>query len=115
MATNITTYRNSSNTYALSVKQSDGSAQNITNAAIRMTARTSWSAGNTVFQLSVGSGITITDAANGKASITITPAHLSSIALAPTDLHYDVQVKLSGASNYVTVVAGVLTVLPGVS
>jgi hypothetical protein len=111
MATDISMNISSSATWTVTVKTSSGGVQDITSALMRMTAQRLWSSSN-VFQKTVGAGITLTTPASGIATIVVPPSDLSTLSNVPTPLHYDVQVKLSGAADYVTVVEGTLLVKP---
>jgi hypothetical protein len=92
----------------------DGENIDITTAALTLTAK--WDVRNTgnVFQLTVGSGLTITDGPTGQVSATISSAQTSTgIPLHQVPLYYDVEMVLN--SEVSTVLFGVLTISPNVT
>ncbi len=116
MSQNLIVKRGDTSIFGLTVTQS-GAAYNLTGATIRMTAK--WNLadadGSAVFfRTSPSTGISITSAAGGLATITLSAANTSSLPATPVNLFYDVQVT-DGSSNPFTVQDGILTVLPDVS
>lgn len=101
-------------TFTLTVTQA-GAAYNLTGCSIRFTAKWSYSDadGSAVFSRTVGSGITVTNAAGGIATVALAPSNTSSLPASRTDLVYDIQV--TNGSNPFTVVQGTLSVYPDVS
>lgn len=93
----------------------DGAAVNLTGAELRMTAKYDLfnADGSALFtrdNLGVG-GITVTDAPNGTATVTVIPSNTSGLEAHRYDLSYDIQLKTSGGEIY-TVLYGTLTVYP---
>ena len=115
MAVAISMTRGDTFTFNLAVTQS-GAAYNLTGASIRMTAKWNYTDADNaaVFSRTIGSGITVTNAAGGLATVSIAPSNTSSLPATTTNLYYDIQVTDSGANIY-TVAYGVLTVNPDVS
>jgi hypothetical protein len=94
-----------------------GTAVNLTGSALRMTAK--WKPDDldaaAVFAGATGGfGITITDAANGLATIALVPANTNSLPYHEVRLYYDIQLLDSG-SNVSTLLTGTLIVLPDIS
>jgi hypothetical protein len=116
MPFNFTMTRGDNATLTLTVTQ-NGAAFNLTGCSIRMVAKRAYSDadGSAVFVRTVGSGITITDATNGIASITIAPNNTSGLPRGyRTILVYDVQVT-TGTGSVFTVIDGELVVKPDVA
>lgn len=95
---------------------SAGAPFNLTGCSIRVTAK--WDYANldaaAVFTRTIGSGVTVTNAAGGLATVVIAPSNTSTLPANPVNLYYDIQVT-DGSSNVYTVNSGILTVSPDVS
>lgn len=115
MSVNLTTYRDRTFTFNVAVTQS-GAAYNLTGATLRMTAKYNYtdSDAQAVFALTSGTGITVTNAAAGLATVTISPSKTLTLPFNQVNLVYDIQVTDAGG-NVWTVVDGILYVLPNVS
>lgn len=92
-----------------------GVPQNITGWSVRFTGRTAIPAGTVVndtgatFAYAVGSGITITSAANGQVLIAISGADTYGLAAGDTVLLCDMQV-VDGAGRVRTITTGKITI-----
>jgi hypothetical protein len=108
-------YRDRTFTFSLAVTQ-NGVAFNLTGASIRMTAKWQYSDpdASAVFALTVGAGITVTNAAGGLATVTIAANKTASLPANLVPLVYDIQVT-DASSNVWTVADGTLYVQPNVS
>jgi hypothetical protein len=84
---------------------------NLTGATITMTAKWNLMDSSNVFQLSVGNGITISDAAAGEITVLFPTSATSSLPPTEVTLKYDVQVITAAAKTY-TVARGDLVVVP---
>lgn len=115
MSVNLNIYRDRTFQFQIAVTQ-NGTTFNLTGAAIRMTAKYNYTDadGAAVFQLHVGSGITVTSPTGGLATVTIAPSNTSSLPQNPLTLYYDIQVT-DASSNVWTVVDGTLYVTPNVT
>lgn len=93
-----------------------GAAFNLTGCSIRMTAKWNHADADSaaVFTRTVGSGITVTNAGGGLATVIVAPANTLSLPANTVNLYYDIQVTDAG-SNVYTVNSGKLTVSPDVS
>ena len=102
--------------FTLTVTQNNA-AFNLTSATIRMTAKWRYDDADVdaVFTVSTStSGIVITNAAGGLATVTLVPSKTSSLPANRVDLYYDIQVT-DASNNVYTVTDGTLIVLPDVS
>lgn len=95
----------------------DGVPVDLTGGTVRMTAK--WAVANAdnaaVFQLSSATtGITVTDAVNGKISVTIASDKTSSLPAKKVELPYDIQF-VDSTSKVFTVLYGTLTIVPDVT
>lgn len=92
----------------------DGAAQDITGASARFTAkhRSTDADGAAVFVKTVGSGITLTDAAAGVLTVELSAADTDSLDV-PVTLLWDLQITSGGAPK--TIAAGTLLVQPDIS
>lgn len=109
----LTMVRGDTYSFNIAITQ-DGDPFNLTGYTLTMT--TKWNVRDTgnVFQLtSPASGIVITDAVNGLATVTVSPSHTSSLPPHVVDLRYDIQAS-SGSTIY-TPIRGILRVLPDVT
>jgi hypothetical protein len=88
-----------------------GVAVDLTGASVWFTAKRHLTDADAsaVFQLTVGAGIVLTNAAGGVATATILPAHTSGLTGESTRLHFDVQVKPAAGTVH-TVARGALVV-----
>lgn len=116
--TNLTMIRGNTESFNIQI-QLNGTPVNITGGTLRLTAK--WkitdSDGAAVFTVfSPSSGITITNAANGQASIIIARSltNINAIPYRRVDLPYDLEYTDSNGNVY-TVLYGLLTILPNVS
>lgn len=92
-----------------------GEAYNLTGKSMWFTAKTSYAVADPgTFQKTIGNGITIVSAANGRATIVISPSDTNSLGNSKTALVYDVQVK-DASGNIYTVASGNLIVVPDVT
>jgi hypothetical protein len=93
-----------------------GSVYSLVGSSMWFTAKYSYSDpdSSAVFQKTIGSGITLTDAVNGKATVLILPTDTSGLANAKVMLVYDLQVK-DASGNIYTVARGNLIFLPDVT
>jgi len=98
------------------VVTSGGVAFNLTGATIWMTAKLAFGDpdSSAIFQKKTGSGIVITNPANGAATITLAATDTSPLPAFKTLLLYDIQVKDQQGGIY-TVASGNLIVLPDVT
>lgn len=89
-----------------------GSPVNLTGASLWVTAKHKKSDldSQAVFQLTIGSGIVVTDAAGGIAAATVVPSNTTALRGADTSLYFDVQLKESGGATTSTLVKGDLLV-----
>lgn len=110
----FTIYRG--DTVALNITiTASGLAYNLTGKTMWFTAKTSYSIADPgTFQKKLGSGITVTDAANGRAQIVISASDTNSLGNSKVALVYDCQVKDSSGNIY-TVASGNLIVIPDVT
>lgn len=109
----LTMVRGDTYSFNIAITQ-DGDPFNLTGYTLTMTAK--WNVRDTgnVFQLtSPASGIIITDAVNGLATVTVSPSNTSSLPPHVVDLRYDIQAS-SGSTIY-TPIRGILRVLPDVT
>lgn len=104
--------RGDTRVYDLAFKDAAGAALNITDASIWFTAKRSRSDADAdaVFQLTIGAGITVTNAVGGLATAEVTPGHTDDITIW-TLLYYDIQIKDSTGKTY-TVEEGTIAVIP---
>ena len=94
----------------------NGAAINLTGGTLRMMAKYSTydDDASAVFNLSSpSSGIVVTDAPNGKATVTISPANTVSLPEHRVDLAYEIRLTESGGAVD-SLTFGTLTVLPNV-
>jgi hypothetical protein len=98
------------------VVTASGSAYSLVGCSIWFTAKSSYSLADTgaQFQKTIGSGITVTNAALGRFSVRISPADTSSLGNSKTLLVYDCQVK-DASGNIYTIASGNLIILPDVT
>jgi hypothetical protein len=82
----------------------------LTGAGIWFAAKTSPGANTVIFQKSVGSGITVTDAACGAGMIELVPSDTQWVRVRTARLYFDMDVEAAGAIY--TVAAGRLVVEP---
>ena len=109
----LTMYRGDTQAFDVTVTQG-GSAYNLNNAAgLYFTARKEYGS-PVVFQKSVGSGIAVTNAAGGLATITLSPADTSSITPTPVKMVVDLEVETTGGAIY-TAYRGTLAVEPDIT
>jgi hypothetical protein len=87
-----------------------GNPVDLTGAGIWFTAKASQGASTVIFQKSVGSGITVTDAASGAGMIELVPGDTHGLGARTVRLYFDLEVELAGAVY--TVAAGRLVVEP---
>ena len=113
---NLKVVRGRAVTLPVVVKTPDDAAVNLTGGTLRFTVK--WSPydadGAAVFQLSSpSSGITITDATNGKASVNIVAGNTAQTQVPQhrADLVYSLQFTNSGSSPF-EVLYGLFTILP---
>lgn len=67
-----------------------------------------------VFMKTLGGGVTVTDAANGLVTVTLSPTDTETLPSSRVILDWDLQVKTAGGAIY-TVALGKLTVFPDVT
>jgi hypothetical protein len=110
-------FRGDSRSIAVAALQPDGvTAQNISGWALWFTGKLNIldPDGSAVFQRTIASGITVTNAALGLATVALAPASTDSLMAAGTqtsvDLFCDLQGK-DGAGNVATLATGKITVL----
>lgn len=98
------------------VVTASGSAYSLVGCTIWFTAKTSFSLADSgaTFQKKIGSGITVTSAANGRFTVRISPTDTYSLGNSKTLLVYDCQVK-DASGNVYTVASGNIIVLPDVT
>ncbi len=89
-----------------------GVAYSLTGAAIKLTAKRNTNDADSaaVFQLAIGSGITVMNAAGGLATARVSPSHTSGIVGESVKLYFDVQIIDSLSAVY-TAAKGTLVVL----
>jgi hypothetical protein len=116
VATNLIMTRGDTYTFTLAVTQA-GVAFNLTGCTLRMTAKYNVTDLDSaaVFSLtSPSTGIAITNAAAGLATVSIPPSGTSTLPGAQIPLFYDIQVTDSSSDVY-TVASGTLYVQPDIS
>lgn len=117
---NITTLemsRGDSRKWTFAVTYSDtGAVYSLAGASMWFTAKKRITDADVaaVFQKTIGSGITLTDAANGLGYIELSPADTSALSSGKQNLEFDLQLKSSAGKIY-TVAFGKLTVYPDVT
>jgi hypothetical protein len=100
---------------SIAAKKADGTPQSLTGATLTFTAKDRLTdADPGVIQKTTGGGITIDDAANGLASVTILPADTSGFT-GPRTLLWDVQMDVAAFGDKKTLDSGKLYVLPDVT
>lgn len=106
------TYQGDTLTFTVTVKNSNGSAYPITGSSSSMKIKRL--SGAEVLSLTVGSGITYTNAAGGIMTVTITAAQSAAL---PTEkvLAYDLQLEQSSGTIITTLVRGTITVTPQIT
>lgn len=113
---NITLTRGDSRTLSITVLDSDGSAADLTGASIWWTAKRDINDADAdaIISKTVGSGITVTNAAGGLATVTIAPDDWTDAE--DSDKHYvwDLQVK-SDTGTVTTVASGRIIITPDVT
>ena len=87
-----------------------GNPLDLTGAGLWFTAKTSPTATATVFQKTLGAGITVTDPASGVGLIQLAPGDTSALASRQVQLYFDLEVE--AAEAVYTVAAGRLVVEP---
>lgn len=106
----LTMYRGDSAVFNLAAKQSDGSALNLTTGTLYFTVKSNSRQADVdaLCQKSSGSGITVTDAAGGLFTVTLSPSDTVD-AYAPSYMLWDVQYVTSGGNVY-TLAGGALLI-----
>lgn len=104
---NVEIYRGDNRTFQVTVKDGDGVAVDITGAAIKFSVKEEISDTDYEIQKTVGSGITITDAANGIYEVYLLPADTQNMGVGIYE--YDSELTTAGGNVY-TVVRGEFTV-----
>ena len=104
---NIEIYRGDNRTFKVTVKDGDGVVVDITGASIKFSVKEEISDTSYVIQKTVGSGINITDAANGEYEVYIVPADTQNLDTKVYE--YDSELTTSAPKVY-TVVRGEFTV-----
>ena len=94
--------------------EQDGAALDITGASIAFSVKWAYTDAANIFQLTVGSGITVNSAPAGTVTITIAASNTSTLPLSTVNLKYDIQLTEAGGNVYV-VARGDLVVEPNVS
>ena len=109
---NFALYQGDTLTFTVTVKNSNGSAYPITGT--NSTMKIKRLSGAEVLSLTVGSGITYTNAAGGIMTIAITAAQSAAL---PTEkaLAYDLQLEQSSGTIITTLVRGTITVTPQIT
>lgn len=90
-----------------------GNPVDLTAAGIWFTAKTSPASASSVFQKSVGAGITITDQVGGNGSIRLFPADTADLPSRRTQLYFDLEITLGG--EVYTIASGRLIVEPDIT
>lgn len=95
----------------------NGEPLDISSYNIRFTAKWARSDADVdaVFSLTVGSGITKTDALNGEIQVIVASSLTSTLPMHNVELEYDIQIQNTGNSEVFTVRSGILRVLADVS
>lgn len=95
----------------------NGEPLDISSYNIRFTAKWARSDADVdaVFSLTVGSGITKTDAINGEIQVIVASSLTSTLPTHNVELEYDIQIQNTGNSEVFTVRSGILRVLADVS
>tara|TARA_R110000851_G_C13089506_1_gene566730 strand:+ start:1209 stop:1574 length:366 start_codon:yes stop_codon:yes gene_type:complete len=88
---------------------SDDVALDITGATIEMQVRENAKSATPLIDLSIGSGITITDAANGTFLVEVTPAQ-TILLPAPKSVMYDLDIVRTQDNKRVTLLVGTVTI-----
>ena len=109
---NFALYQGDTLTFTVTVKNSNGSAYPITGTTASMKIKRL--SGAEVLSLTVGFGITYTNAAGGIMTIAITAAQSAAL---PTEkaLAYDLQLEQSSGTIITTLVRGTITVTPQIT
>jgi hypothetical protein len=108
-------HRGDTLSFDLAVTDGVGAPVNLAGASLRFTAKRSTSQADSaaLIALTIGDGITVTDAAGGLAHVEATPAKTSGLEAATLSLTWDEQ--LTTGTQVFTVASGYLTVMPDVS
>lgn len=104
---NIEIYRGDNRTFLVAVKDGDGAVVDITGASIKFSVKEEISDTDYVIQKTVGSGITITGAANGIYEVYLVPADTQNIDVGVYE--YDSELT-TAAGNVYTLIRGEFTV-----
>lgn len=110
---NLEMYRANTKRWGLTVT-TNGIAENLTGGLLFFTAKSSPAAADNILQKSIGSGITVTDALGGLATVKLDPADTVGLPDKPTKLSYDVEYQNASGEIY-TIASGALTVFPDVT
>lgn len=108
-------YRGDSPTFFLEAKQSNGDPLDISTGLLFFTAKkhARYSDEDAVFQKTIGSGIVVTNGANGEFDVTLDAVDTSSL-YAPAMLVWDVQWVSTGGKAF-TLLDGTLLIKPDVT
>lgn len=98
------------------VVTANGSPYSLVGCYIWFTAKTSYNLGDSgaVFQKTIGSGITVTSAANGRFTVRINPSDTSGLGNSKVLLVYDCQIRDASGSIF-TIASGNLIFVPDVT
>ena len=91
----------------------DGSARNLTGYDIRMHVRAGYGSAETLLELEIGDGITISDAPNGVFELLLTAAQTAALP-AISGARYDLELE-DGAGVVTRLLEGAFTVSPEVT
>ncbi len=93
-----------------------GLPENLTNGTLKFTAK--WDLidadGSAVFQKTIGSGITVTNASQGQANIVISPTDTSTLPFNIVNLNYDLKYTDASGNIFITLL-GLLNITPNVT
>lgn len=115
--TNLNMVRGSTLSFDFSVTNTaTGLAENLTGGTLKFTAKWDFTDvdGSAVFQKTIGSGITVTNAAGGLANVTIAASDTTSLPATIVNLNYDLKYT-DASSNVWPILYGLLTIVPNVT
>lgn len=91
---NLTVWTGDSRVIALTINDADGDEVNLTGATVRYAIAEAATSGTKLVEKTTSSGISITDAANGKCEITLAPADTTALQPGvPRDLYHECEVE----------------------
>lgn len=110
---NIEAYYGSELSLAYTYKDSAGAAIDLSTSTVKFTVRDSSSDPRASLTLLAGSGITMTDAANGQFTVTITSSQISDLGRRGKSVHHVYELTVTTGSSVEVIVRGSFTVGSG--